>query len=345
MKKSKPNVCIISAIMGTGKTEAAINYVKGIPPDKKIIVTTPYKDEIDRYEEQTGFKLKQPVNPNDEVGSKMPFFKKLLKQGSNIVTSHELLKRCGDEEIELIESQGYELILDESPTCYSKYTPEDIDEPYYKKLPSSTVKLLRAQRKMTSKQIEDFVSECTTEDPETHLLYWRKDDNGRDVPPGRYVQEQKLVKQHRLVHNAQGKLLIIFPVDVLKAFTHIKVMTYMFNNSELRCYLNQFGFETYTNFITEDMTITIDYCERARPNKYDDEDEEVFNPYKDLITLWTPATNKKKEKHFVGEGEYDLSARYYKQRATPDDLASVGSDLSNWLNNAFDKPINIKKAM
>lgn len=337
MKKTIPSVCIISAIMGTGKTEAAIDYVKGLPADKKIIVATPYKDEIDRYEESTGFKLKQPVNPNDCEGAKMPFFKKLLEQGHNIVTSHELLKRCSDEEIELINSQGYELILDESPTCYAKYKPEDIDEPYYKGLPSNTVKMLRAQRKMTAKQIEDFVSECTTEDPETHLLYWRKDESGRDVPPGRYVQEQKLVKQHRLVHNAYGRLLIIFPVDVLKAFTHIKVMTYMYNNSELRCYLTQFGFESYTNFISDKMTFTIDYDERARP-----EDEEVINPYRELITVWTPSTNKKKEKHFVGEGECDLSARYYKQRATPDDLASVGSDLYNWLNNGFEKPVKKK---
>lgn len=339
MQKTIPSVSIISAIMGTGKTEATINYVEGLPPDKKIIVAALYKDEINRYEDCTNFKLKQPVNPKSDEGGKLEFFKKLLEKGSNIVTSHELLKRCGDEEIELIESQGYELILDESPTCYAKYKPEDIDEPYYKGLPSSTVKMLRAQRKMTAKQIEDFVSECTTEDPETHLLYWRKDESGRDVPPGRYVQEQKLVKQHRLVHNAYGRLLIIFPVDVLKAFSHIKVMTYMFNNSELRCYLNQFGFKTYSNFITDDMTITVDYRERARPNKYDDEDEEVFNPYKDLIQIWTPATNKKKEKHFVGEGKCDLSSRYYKQRATPDDLASIGSDLSNWLNNAFDKPV------
>ena len=189
---------------------------------------------------------------------------------------------------------------------------------------------------MTAKQIEDFVYECTTEDPETHLLYWRKDDKGRDVPPGRYIQEQKYVKNHRLIHNAKGKLIEVFPPDVLKAFTGIKVLLYPFENSQFEKYLKEFDFDCYTGFITEDMTFTYDYEARAKPTN------ERVNPYKDLITIWTPATNKKKTKHYVGEDEFDLSSNYYKKNATADDLASVGCDLSNWLNNAFDKPVKKK---
>jgi len=340
-QKCKPNVCIISAVMGTGKTEAAINYVKGLPPDKKIIVATPYKDEIDRYERDTGFKLRQPVNPNDDNRPLKHFFKKLLEQGSNIVTSHELLKRCGDEEIELIESQSYELIIDESPTCYSKYKPEDVDEPFYSKLSPSQIKAHRATKVLNGEQIESFVKDYTTEDPVTHLLSWRTDDKGRDVPPGRYGQEQRFIKNHRLIHNAKGKLLEVFPHRVLEAFTKIKVLTYLYNNSELEFYLKEFGFPCYTNFITKDMTFTINYDERAKP-KDEDEGEDRVKDFKELITIWNPATNKKKEKHFVGENEFDLTVNYYKKRATPDDLASIGSDLYCWLNNSLGKPVKKK---
>ena len=91
---------IIDAPCGTGKTNAAINYINSFP-NKRFMFVTPYLSEVKRVRENTS--CVEPCN------NKMNDLKGLIKKKCNIVTTHALFMRFHS-----LNLQGYTLILDES---------------------------------------------------------------------------------------------------------------------------------------------------------------------------------------------------------------------------------------
>ena len=116
---------VCDAIMGTGKSSAAINYMNE-HQDKKFIYITPYLDEAVRI--KNGCPQLHFVEPSDKL--KRYHFKKcehtaaLIKQGRNITTTHQAFKRYTSEMLEDIRSNGYSLLIDENIDILERY---DID--------------------------------------------------------------------------------------------------------------------------------------------------------------------------------------------------------------------------
>ena len=53
---------VVDAIMGAGKSTAAINYINASDDSKRFIYITPYRDEVDRIVEACkDKKFKQPI--------------------------------------------------------------------------------------------------------------------------------------------------------------------------------------------------------------------------------------------------------------------------------------------
>lgn len=106
---------ICDAIMGTGKTEAAIAYMNEHDTDKFIFVT-PYLDEAERIKNSCP-KLRF-AEPSDKL--KQYNFRKsehtaaLIKEARNIATTHQAFKRYTPETLNSIREQGYVLIIDEN---------------------------------------------------------------------------------------------------------------------------------------------------------------------------------------------------------------------------------------
>ena len=113
---------VCDAIMGTGKSSAAINYMNE-HPDKKFIYITPYLDEAKRI--KVGCRQLHFVEPTDKL--KEFHFKKcehtaaLIKQGRNITTTHQAFKRYTSEMLSDIQSNGYTLLIDENIDILAKY--------------------------------------------------------------------------------------------------------------------------------------------------------------------------------------------------------------------------------
>jgi len=108
-------VRVCDAIMGTGKTSAAIEYMNTHPEDKFIYIT-PYLAEATRV--RRGCPLKDFVEPRNDL--KQYSFKKsehtlaLIKEGRNITTTHQAFKGYTDEMLEYIKKYQYTLIVDEN---------------------------------------------------------------------------------------------------------------------------------------------------------------------------------------------------------------------------------------
>lgn len=95
---------VCDAIMGTGKSSAAITYMNE-HRDEKFIYVTPYLEEAERIKE--GCKAMHFVEPSDKL--KQYGFKKsehtaaLIKQGKNITTTHQAFKRYSQDMLDDIQ--------------------------------------------------------------------------------------------------------------------------------------------------------------------------------------------------------------------------------------------------
>ena len=108
-------IYVCDAIMGTGKSSAAINYINEHPKDKFIYIT-PYLDETKRIKKEC-YNINF-VEPSDKL--KQYNFKKslhtiaLIKKGYNITTTHQAFKNYTQDTLNSIKEQEYILIIDEN---------------------------------------------------------------------------------------------------------------------------------------------------------------------------------------------------------------------------------------
>lgn len=121
------NVC--DAIMGTGKTSAAIAYMNEHKNDKFIYIT-PYLDEAARIKQSC------PdlhfVEPSNQIrhyrNQKYLHTVALVEQGRNIATTHQAFKAYTPDLLENIQKQGYTLFIDENVDVLEKadFHPDDV---------------------------------------------------------------------------------------------------------------------------------------------------------------------------------------------------------------------------
>lgn len=106
MQEKKVKVC--DAIMGSGKTEAAITYMNE-HPERRFIYITPYLTEAARI--RKGCPELHFVEPSNKLSEYK--FKKtlhtaaLIEEGRNITTTHAAFKNYTKETLAKIKELGY----------------------------------------------------------------------------------------------------------------------------------------------------------------------------------------------------------------------------------------------
>lgn len=106
---------VCDAIMGSGKSSAAINYMND-HPDQKFIYITPYLDEVKRIKLQCpGLRFAEPNNVHGEYQHrKLYHTAALIEEGRNIASTHELFKNYTAEMLAMLREQEYILFIDEN---------------------------------------------------------------------------------------------------------------------------------------------------------------------------------------------------------------------------------------
>lgn len=120
-QKNMIKVC--DAIMGNGKTSAAITYLNE-HKDQKFIFITPYLEEAARIKESCpDLNFVEPSNGLKEYGFRKSLHTAaLIEKGKNIATTHQAFKGYTPEELERIREHGYTLIIDENVDILEKLT-------------------------------------------------------------------------------------------------------------------------------------------------------------------------------------------------------------------------------
>ena len=119
-------VKVCDAIMGTGKSSAAITYINE-HPDCKFIYITPYLDEASRIKTNCpGAHFVEPSEKLNEYEHKKSLHTAaLIKEGRNIASTHQAFKGYTPAMLEDVKSQGYTLIIDENVEVLERF---DISE-------------------------------------------------------------------------------------------------------------------------------------------------------------------------------------------------------------------------
>ncbi|MBQ5851939.1 MAG: DEAD/DEAH box helicase family protein [Lachnospiraceae bacterium] len=229
---------VVDSIMGSGKTQAAINYINST--DTKIMYVTPYLTEVERIIKACPDKhFKQPINYNGSV-SKMVNLKHLLDRGENIVTTHALFHNFDDETIELCYIQEYVLIMDEVTDVIDVYPMGKED---------------------TRIMLDNFV-----EVQENGILKWTE-TNYNDP---KFMTEKHLCEMECLAMYGKELMMWLFPVKIFQAFHESYILTYMFSGQMQKYYYDFNGLDyqyLYVqgdamdnyHFVTEPVTAAVRY--------------------------------------------------------------------------------------
>ena len=116
-------VRVCDAIMGTGKSSAAITYINE-HTDKLFIYIAPYLGEATRIAQACpAMQFYEPQKINKFNRSKTLHTLDLVSRGFNIATTHQAFRMYPPELLEEIKAKGYTLIIDENVDVLD--TPDD----------------------------------------------------------------------------------------------------------------------------------------------------------------------------------------------------------------------------
>ena len=204
--------------MGSGKTTAAINFIKNSNDDVKFLYITPYLDEVNRIIKSCPSKqFKQPKS----YGTKIKGIKYLFERKENIVSTHSLFKQFDKEIIDLAYNNNYILIMDEVADVIE---PCNISEDDYKTIINNYAK-----------------------PDDNHILRWYATDYEGVFEPYRKLCDIESIAVY------SNKLFVwLFPITTFKAFKQIYILTYLFQAQTQKYYYDFYGLTYKYLFVTGD---------------------------------------------------------------------------------------------
>lgn len=298
-------VKVCDAIMGTGKSSAAINYMNE-HRDKRFIYITPYLDEAERI--RTGCPELHFVEPSDKL--KQFHFKKcehtaeLIKRGRNITTTHQAFKRYTSEMLHDITEHGYTLLIDENIDILEKY---DID--------SGDLQVLLDSGHL---ELKDSVFHSTNKEYSGSMF-------GELF---RFLEVRDLIQL-----DGVDKTQLYYwtlPPELITAFEDVIIMTYLFKGQSLRYMLEMY--DIGYKYIGIQKTGDHDYHFGDYPGYTPD----YVSHIKDMIHILDNS-----RMNAVGDETHDLSMNWFNKDSS--DLNQLRNNIYNCMNNIWgDVPANKK---
>ena len=199
-------ITVVDARMGRGKSSAAIRYMNHYKGKKRFLYITPYLNEVDRICEQCDFD-----QSDSDYMSKSMELKLLMQSGKNIAATHSLFYLMDEEALELVRSNHYSLIVDESIQVIERLN-------------------------ITYKDFLLIVDQLADVDEEG-VVYWR--DKEYD---GRFCDFKGMADTGSL-RCMDSALINVMNPNMLRAFDEVFMLTYLFDGQYQKAYLDYFGFE------------------------------------------------------------------------------------------------------
>lgn len=199
-------ITVVDARMGRGKSSAAIRYMNRYKGAKRFLYITPYLNEVDRICEQCDFD-----QSDGDYMSKTAELKLHMKNGRNVAATHSLFYLMDEEALDLVRSNHYSLIIDESIQVVERLNT-------------------------TSKDFELVVNQLTESD-DNGVLHWKDKEY-----TGRFYDYKEMASVGSL-YQLDNALMNIMNPAMLMAFDEVFMLTYLFDGQYQKAYLDYFGFK------------------------------------------------------------------------------------------------------
>lgn len=292
-------VKICDAIMGSGKTSAAISYINS-HPEKRFLYITPYLPEAARIKDSCpDAHFVEPSNKISEYSfSKSAHTLALIDEGRNVASTHQAMAYYTTDTIEKLREKNYCVIIDEEVSVLQKAS-----KVYY-----SDIKVAEEAgyiEEVSPGEFRRTDKECPGEGKLSHMF--------------RMMESRPLA----CVAESGKKPNIwywIFHPYMFQALEDVIVLTYLFPGSEMEMFLK-------INNISYDFI----GIRRTDAGGYEFSDRMEYVPeyvsmLKDLIHI-----EQSEKLNAVGKKRTALSESWYKKSA--DGVDTVRKQICNFLRN------------
>jgi hypothetical protein len=313
--QTQPTIKVIDSIMGSGKTTYIIDQLKKEKDrSKRFLIVTPYLKEIERLDKEIprlSFKSPKEGDLNASTKakkkSKSGELLKLIESDHNILITHSLFGMVPASTLMLLATKGYEVIIDEAFECVRQYGSGNGERSGY-----DLSTLLR--------------NKVVTENDDGYLE-WK--DDGRVDRKGMFNQlkqdcDNRRIRVKPTAGTQTNKQTDMFfwelPIDQLKAFKSITILTYMFDASVMHAYFRCYSIDWQHLSLTSDLRLV----------NWDSDIEatQAKSVAKYLYVLMGGKLND------TGEELNSYSSSWLKSR-TPAQLAEIERAARNVLQNIF----------
>ncbi len=304
------SIKICDAIMGSGKSSAAIQYMND-HPNQKFIYISSFLDEAARI------RLACPRLNFQEPRKDIPKYnfrkiihsQQLISDGENIASTHQMFTRYADDLIENIKKWEYVLIIDET-----------VDVLYPSDISIEDLNILEK-------------SECVMR--EGNFISKSPDFEYRR---GNFRQFFDIAKGKQLIEIEETKsnssvFYWLFSKELLLAFKDVYVLTYMFD-----CQIMKYGFDLMG---VEFEKIGI---------KLDENGAYQFCDHTEYIPDYTLHLSQKihifdnKKINCIGEDYYALSHHWYSKAEKNGDIKTLKNHMSNFFKH-YNKDKNAERRL
>lgn len=203
-----PNITVIDALMGSGKTQYIYSLMRKAPKDRYIYIGVNLAEASKARSAVPALAFKDPVLRH---GRKYFDLERLINEGENIATTHQLFSLLTVPLYEKLRDLGYVLVIDEALDVVSRY----------KDLKASDWKILTDLG-------------CLFIDKD-YCLRWDHERFPRY--DGKHNQLVALCDNGNLVSTRDKIIMWQFPAQFLSAFKHVYIATYMFEGQIMADYL------------------------------------------------------------------------------------------------------------
>lgn len=207
---------VVDSMCGTGKSTIMFKRIKS-NPDKRYLYITPFLTEI---EERVPVELEGMgfVSPSGKKGTKIKHFIELVKEGKNIASTHALFALFNPEIVDILIDKQYVLVIDEAISCVGLMSGE---------LKHSDVKALLNG---------DFV---IVDEGNRNKLSWNEEKYPEH--DGKYSLVRNMCNMGVLYSFEDNFLMFEYPPKLLSELKEVYILTYLFNGSDMRCWLDIHG--------------------------------------------------------------------------------------------------------
>ena len=239
-------IYIVDEPCGAGKTVASINFINNSPVSRKYIYVTPFLKEVTRIMENCpNHQFSEP----EVYGTKLNGAKILIQDGRNVVTTHALFGKFGEDIVELIHNGGYTLIMDEVADVISEFAMSRFDK--------------------------KIIMDRYTHVDEKNRLIW--DDLDYD---GKLNEYKDYCINHSIMCFGDSGLIKMYPPSLFECFDDIYVLTYMFNSQFQRMYFDYLKMEYKYIYVKGDSLSTYEFTTDASLRKLE------RHNYKELVHIF-----------------------------------------------------------